>query len=74
MIRHRINPIGGSEHAYCGEAFDAFDTGDSEVQGEFMDSEDMRSVSCPHCCEAIRAIRANLRGVKLAPSAQKGTL
>lgn len=51
MIRHRINPIGGSEHAYCGEAFDAFDTG---------------------CCDAIRAIRANLRGVKLAPSAQKG--
>lgn len=67
-IRHLISPSGGAEHAFCGLAFDAFDSGDHETDDEFADHRPGLRVTCPECCFAIREMRAGTKGVILAPA------
>lgn len=68
MIRHLLSPTGDGEHAFCGDAFDIYESGDAEEPSEFMRASDTRSVTCPRCCEEIVGIRAVLKGRKLSPA------
>ena len=52
--RCAMNPM-QAEYSLCGEAFDAFDTGDTPERFEF--AEEGRSITCRRCCEAIREIK-----------------
>lgn len=66
--RHVILNHGEGEHAACGYAFDAFDTeGDEEANGLYELARPGLTVTCPECCEAVRNLRASLKGLRLRP-------
>lgn len=66
-VRHVIMPGGGNEFAACGLAEDAFSTGDHDSDDEFIEARPRLRVTCPDCCEAIRAWREASKGLRLVP-------
>ncbi|MBN9434040.1 MAG: hypothetical protein J0I45_16535 [Bosea sp.] len=67
-IVHLFRLYGGGEHAFCGLAFDAYDSGDAETDDDFREGRPGLRITCPECCRAIRSDRDDTKGVRLAPA------
>jgi len=45
-----------AEFSLCGDAFDAFDSGDAEEP--YVIAGPGQSITCPDCCRAVREVKA----------------
>ena len=45
-----------AEFSLCGDAFDAFDSGDAEEPHEI--AKPGQSITCPVCCRAVQEVKA----------------
>lgn len=63
LVRHAE---GEQEHALCGLAFDAYDSGDEDQPVVFAEAGE--TVTCPDCRAAIDYVRSNFRGYRYVPN------
>lgn len=54
-VRRCADNPAAPEYSLCGQAYDAFDSGDADERFEFV--EKGQTINCENCCRAIREIK-----------------